>query len=112
MSQAELARLVGLSTAAVWNWETKGRVPRARALAKVAEVLNVSELYLTKGTTSDNPPHSETPKVIRLVPEGAPPQYPGQEGATLAEVIEETRKRIAELTGFDPERVKVTLTML
>jgi transcriptional regulator with XRE-family HTH domain len=112
MSQAELARQVGTTSAAVWNWETKGRVPRARVLAKVAEALNVSEQFLAEGGNGADSAHSETTKVIRLVPDGAPPLEPEQEVATVAEVVERTRKRIAELTGFGLDQVKLTLTVL
>jgi transcriptional regulator with XRE-family HTH domain len=80
MTQHELAKLLGITPAAVCQWETRGTVPRAKTLAKVAEVLNVSE-------------HTE------------------QGVVTLAEVVERTRKQIAELTGLSSDQLKLTLTM-
>jgi transcriptional regulator with XRE-family HTH domain len=109
MSQAELAKQVGLSSAAIWNWETKGRVPRPRALAKVAKALDVSERYLAEGHEDADQLHSGTTKAIQPAPETAPAQGPGQ-GTTVAEVLARTRMRIAELIGFSPDQIKLTLT--
>jgi transcriptional regulator with XRE-family HTH domain len=111
MSQAELAKHVGLSSAAIWNWETKGRVPRPRTLAKVAEALNVSEQFLAEGHDRPGLSHSGTTKEIELAAKGAPAHGTEQGVATLAEVVERTRKRIAELTGFGPDQLKLTLTI-
>jgi transcriptional regulator with XRE-family HTH domain len=104
MSQAELAKQVGLSSAAIWNWETKGRVPRPQVLAKVAEALNVSEQYLTEGRNIADP------NATQLVAERAPPAPSPEQGATITAVLDRTRMRIAELTGFAPDQIKLTLT--
>jgi transcriptional regulator with XRE-family HTH domain len=109
MSQAELARQVGLSTAAVWNWETKGRVPRPQVLAKVAKALGVSEQYLAEGHEGANISHSLTTTAIQRASETAPAQGPEQV-STVAELVERTRQRIAELTGFDLDQIKLTPT--
>ena len=110
MSQAELAKQVGLSSAAIWNWETRGRVPRPRALAKVAEALSVSEQYLAEGRDGAGPARSGTTKIIQLAVDGAIPTQSSDQGATVAEVLERTRVRIAELTGFGPDQITLTLT--
>jgi transcriptional regulator with XRE-family HTH domain len=108
MSQAQLAKQVGLSSAAIWNWETKGRVPRPQVLAKVAEVLSVSEEYLAEGRNGAVSP-TETKKIIQT-PEQAAPAQSSDQRATVAELLQRTRVRIAELTGFSPDQIKLTLT--
>jgi transcriptional regulator with XRE-family HTH domain len=104
MSQSELAKRVGLTSAAIWNWETKGRVPRPQALAKVAKALNVSEQYLAEGREVADLSYSMTAKMLPRAPEER------DQGATVSAIMEQTRMRIAELTGFDPSHIKLTLT--
>ena len=42
LSQAQLAKLVGVTTSAVGNWEAGVRVPRLPTLRRVADVLGCS----------------------------------------------------------------------
>jgi transcriptional regulator with XRE-family HTH domain len=107
MSQAELAKRVGLTSAAIWNWETKGRVPRPQALAKVAKALNVSAQYLAEGREDADLSHSKTANVIPSAAKVARDQ-----DASVAAVMERTRMQIAELTGFDLSHIKLTLTTI
>jgi transcriptional regulator with XRE-family HTH domain len=51
MSQSDLARLAGVTPAAVWNWETHGTRPRHDTLASVAKVLGVTVEHLVSGDT-------------------------------------------------------------
>jgi transcriptional regulator with XRE-family HTH domain len=106
MSQSELAKRVGLTSAAIWNWETKGRGPRPQALAKVAKALNVSAEYLAEGREDADLSRSKTAKALPLAPEEARDQ------TTVSELMEQTRLQIAELTGFDPSQIKLTLTTI
>jgi len=46
LSQKELADLMGVSAAAVSQWESGGKRPQKANLAKLAEVLGVSTEYL------------------------------------------------------------------
>lgn len=110
MSQAQLAKQVGLSSAAIWNWETKGRVPRPQALAKVAEALNVSEEYLAEGRKGADLSPTGTRKIIQWAEEAVAPAQSSYQTATVAELLQRTRTRIAELTGFSPDQIKLTLT--
>lgn len=111
MSRSQLARQVGLTSASIWNWETRGRVPRPRVLSKVAEALNVSELFLAEGRNSADLSYSGEAKAIELVSEGGlPPQSPKQ-SATVADLLARTRMQIAELTGFGPDEIVMTVTV-
>lgn len=111
MSRSQLARQVGLTSASIWNWETRGRVPRPRVLSKVAEALNVSELFLAEGRNSADLSYSGETKAIELVSEGGlPPQSPKQ-SATVADLLARTRMQIAELTGFGPDEIVMTVTV-
>jgi transcriptional regulator with XRE-family HTH domain len=111
ISQVELAKRAGLSSVAIWNWEARGRVPHRRTLAKVAKALNVSERYLAEGRNDADPPYAGTTKAIRGAPEGDPAARGPEQGSTVAEVLDRTRMRIAELTGFDPDQIKLPLTI-
>jgi transcriptional regulator with XRE-family HTH domain len=108
ISQATLAKLVGLSTAAIWNWETKGTVPRPETLSKVADALGVSENYLFDGgdrlassIVSSKPTESLRAPLIRAL------VRPSMD--TVAEEVERVKAKIAELTGFDISQVRLRL---
>lgn len=88
MSASELARLVKVSPTAVWNWEERDRKPHSETLAALAKVLAVTPEYLLSGNGG-----SATEAIKRK--------------ETVAEVVEEARFRIATLTGFSPEKVKL-----
>lgn len=90
MSPSELARLVKVSPTAVWNWEGKDRKPHSETLAALAKVLAVSPEYLLSGNGAS------ATDAIKLK-------------ETVADVVEEARSRIATLTGFAPEKVKLRL---
>ena len=88
MSASELARLVKVSPTAVWNWEEKNRKPHPETLAALAKVLAVSPEHLISGNGTSAPEATNRTE-------------------TVAEVVEEARFRIATLTGFAPEKVKL-----
>jgi transcriptional regulator with XRE-family HTH domain len=90
MSAAELARLVKVSQTAVWNWEEKSRKPHSQTLIALAKVLGVSPEYLLHGNGSSTTGLMK-PK------------------ETVADVVEDARSRIAMLTGFAPEKVKLSV---
>lgn len=50
LSQANLAQKTGVSQPTVANWENGSHVPRQSVLEKIADVLNVSALWLLSGT--------------------------------------------------------------
>ena len=49
LKQADIARATGKSTAAVTKWMQGGAVPKRESLKAIAELLNVSEEWLTTG---------------------------------------------------------------
>jgi transcriptional regulator with XRE-family HTH domain len=89
ISASALARLVGVTPAAVWNWENNDTMPRVEAFAEIAKVLGVTEEFLRKGTTAGTAPTSGRKSV--------------------ASIIEQARNDIAELTELPPGRVRVNV---
>jgi transcriptional regulator with XRE-family HTH domain len=91
ISQSQLAKLVGITPATIWNWETKGTHPRPETLAKVAAVLEVSEDFLSS---------AQEEKTY------APPTRKG----SVPKVIENAKAEISELTGYDVSHIKIQVT--
>lgn len=90
ITASELARQAGVTPTAVWNWENNETAPRRPAFGKVAAALGVSEDYLLTGDEETG-------------------EAPGSKDSSVAEIIEQTRVRIAKLTGFRLDRVKLHL---
>src|SRR5689334_450296 len=85
LTQQELASLLGITPAAVCQWERKGTVPRAKTLAKLAQALGLTES------------HSEGSAL--------PPIQ--DDAVSVATQIEKLKAMIAETTGVDKSRVGV-----
>jgi transcriptional regulator with XRE-family HTH domain len=85
MTASQLARSVGVTPTAVWNWEENGRRPHQATLSSVARVLGVTIEFLLYGKAEEATTNS----------------------ATVAEIIEEARSKIARTTGIALERVRV-----
>jgi len=92
ITRSELAYKVGVTPAAVWNWEEQGTRPRAAILRDVARVLGVSEEELLTG---------KIPSAVDKNTTGS-----------LSEIIEDARRKIAVATGVPVERVKLTLEVV
>ena len=52
LSQAELARLAGVSQPTVANWESGSQYPRRAAMAKICEALGIELSWLVDGSTN------------------------------------------------------------
>ena len=91
MTASKLAREVEVTPTAVWNWEQNQIAPRAPLLSKVAACLGVSEEFLRTG--KEDLPETQL------------------KSESVAEMIENTRTKIAEATGFPLEQVKLHLEL-
>jgi transcriptional regulator with XRE-family HTH domain len=102
ISQSKLAELTGVSTAAIWQWETRGRIPRAGTLRKVANALNVSPSYLLTGKARPDE------KAIREVSidKGAPMM---DTGISVAQQIEKLKAAIAEANQVDAASISIDI---
>ena len=90
LSMRALAGIVGVSKPTLWKWESDQVRPRHKTMQRLATELGVSELELVYGA----------------------PQNAGEEAAgtaSLAEIVRDARRRIAEAAGVDEERVDVTI---
>lgn len=94
-SKSRLAREVGVTPTAVWNWEENEIAPRFDTLAKVAFCLEVSEAFLRTGQT-----------------EADAAMNSGSRTPSISQLVEETRGKIAEATGFPLDRVKLHLELV
>lgn len=92
ISASQLAREVGVTPTAVWNWEQNQIAPRSGTLTKVAARLGVSEDFLRTGRMDAEATASRE-----------------TEAQSIAQMVEETRTKIAHVTGFTLDRVKLHL---
>lgn len=88
ISASQLARAARVTPTAVWNWETNGRRPHQDTLSLVAQILDVTSEFLLSGKAA-----------------------PATGTATVAEIIEEARSKIAKTTGVAPASVKVVVEL-
>jgi transcriptional regulator with XRE-family HTH domain len=94
LTAAKLAKLTGVTPAAVWNWE-KGTIPRSDALLSVAKALGVSIEYLKSGGSSINSPPKRQIDVIERAASVA------DSGADLHDIRLEDLVKAIESRGFD-----------
>lgn len=98
MSQAQLARRLGVKVAAVRNWESDRSEPRANRLQMLSGLLGVSFVWLMTGTSQDD---ATTPD--EQLPTGLP------------DILSELREvrvlqgQLAERTGQLEKRLKALL---
>lgn len=92
LTQAELARLVGVQRAVISKYETGGVAPSVTQLRRMAEALGVSA-----GTLLPEPEGRDRARLLELVGETGLPHGP-EGGATVAEV-RQTLDRVTALFG-------------
>ena len=90
MAATDLARAIGVSPTAVWNWQHGNTSPRPAALESVAAALGVTSQFLLYGNSGIA--DDEAVKV-----------------ETVASVLEAARMKISELTGISSQNVKLRL---
>jgi transcriptional regulator with XRE-family HTH domain len=91
MTASELARLVGVTPTAVWNWEKNSITPRRPALEQIAKVLGVSIHFLLTG-------EGETRQLDETRSVG-----------TVASILEEAKAKLVEATGLSPDHIKLNV---
>jgi transcriptional regulator with XRE-family HTH domain len=65
ISAADLARAIGAVPHTIWRYEKKGMMPSAPALQKLAEVLKVTERYLSTGADASVEASVEYDEAVR-----------------------------------------------
>lgn len=101
LSKTGVARLIGVSTTCVWNWEQGNTFPRDEALHELARVLRTSAGYLERGGV---PPVLEPKAKHNFHQDRQNPK-----SASVAETIANARMQIAEVAGLEVSQVKITL---
>lgn len=93
---SELARRLDVSQTAVSNWLGGNSRPRSQSLYDLAQILNVDEAYLL-GKTDD------------AAKEVSSPINSEQGSETISDMVESLRKKIARVSGYEIDRVKLIL---
>ena len=102
MSQAQLARRLGVKVATIRNWEFDRSEPRANRLQMLSGLLNVSIIWLMTGE-GEGGPSMHDPETT-------------EEIAGLRDVLEQLRDirlaqdRLADRTGLIEKRLRAILT--
>jgi len=94
MSASDLARAVGVTPTAVWNWENGNTVPRHLALVKLAQALEASVEYISGDDSSSK-------RVDRDKVRAADPDF--------SAIVEQARRDLALRLGLPVARVEVTV---
>lgn len=89
-SASDLARLVGVSPTAVWNWEKNGSKPRSDTLAAIAKALATTPDFLLTGSA----------------------QGTASATGTVADIIDQAESQIAIANGVARKRVKIHVELL
>jgi transcriptional regulator with XRE-family HTH domain len=95
LSQSDVARGVGYTPTAIWNWLRGNTLPRAETLTVLANLLDANEDWLRDGDAL-------TPDL-----DAAPEQLASSE--TIADKVESLRAEIAALAGYELDYVRVML---
>lgn len=99
LNQTDLARSLDVSTTAVWNWLQGNTLPRPPMLTKLAAVLDCEEEDLRHGPPRESAQNAE--------------EFSKSDAAkSVSEIMVLARQTIADVTGFDIERVKLSLELV
>jgi transcriptional regulator with XRE-family HTH domain len=87
ITSTALAKTVGVSPAAIWQWENAKAIPRSKTLSKVAIALGVTKGYLVGG--------AQSVVSARPLASAAPPIVPATtlEDVSLEDLIEAIQAR-------------------
>jgi transcriptional regulator with XRE-family HTH domain len=89
-----LARLVGVTPTAVWNWEKNSITPRHPVLEQIARALDVSTSFLLTGREE-----------LRQVEQEKLPQ----KEESVASILQNAKARLAQVTGLTLECIKLNV---
>jgi transcriptional regulator with XRE-family HTH domain len=92
MSASELARQVGVTPTAVWNWEKNSIKPRYPVAEQIAKVLGVSTSFLLSGHGANREPDT----------------LPSS-NSSVATILEETKAKLVHVTGVPADKIKLSV---
>jgi len=108
LTRSQLAKALGLTFQAIFNWEEAGRVPRVDTLTRLAEVLGVSTHYLMTGK-EDNDAHSPSrAQGLGTMKDLLPPLPP----PTMDALLKKAQLDFAAAMGLPPAQVRVTVEVI
>jgi transcriptional regulator with XRE-family HTH domain len=106
-SASDLARRMEVTPTAVWNWEKNGIQPRPAAFVRLARILGVTEEQLRNGSTAPAGLVQEAGTSTDMTPR----RGVARSMRSVAEIIEDSRREIAQATGWPFERVRVSVEL-
>jgi transcriptional regulator with XRE-family HTH domain len=95
LSQSEVAREIGYTPTAIWNWLQGNTLPRPETLAALASLFGVSEDWLRDGDAPET----------NLIPDDS------FAGMSIFEMTELLRSNIAAHNGYSLNRVRITVEL-
>ncbi|MBH0236432.1 helix-turn-helix domain-containing protein [Methylobrevis albus] len=106
LSQSEIAKKVGYTPTAIWNWLQGNTLPRPETLASLAETLNVREEWLMGETEQrSRGPIDEGIEATEVEDESGIEGEPQVFSISL--LVESLRTELASATGFELEQIKI-----
>lgn len=87
LTKADLARILDVSSTAVYNWEALDTRPRGGTMLSLCRVLGTTEDWLVKGE--------------------APPPVRAPSNKTADVILNEAKEALASIVGVNPDRIKV-----
>jgi transcriptional regulator with XRE-family HTH domain len=94
ISLAAFAKALGVSRPTVWAWESGKSVPRPARMATILTELGISD---------------EQTVAFRHPVRSSPPTASNADSMALADFVERTKARIAELSGTTADKVRVII---
>lgn len=88
----DLAREVGVSETAAWNWDRGTSIPKDELVAPIANALGISASKLREGLVRRRP-------------------SPGSQGSTLDRILLEARENVARYMRIDADRIDLQLSI-
>ncbi|WP_081440981.1 helix-turn-helix domain-containing protein [Ancylobacter novellus] len=87
LTKSALAAQLGVSVTAVWNWEKNGVLPRREMFEKISDALGISTSDMFSSYSTDSRENDGREKI--------------------PDIIEDARRRIADVSGYAIENVKL-----
>ncbi|GAY20990.1 helix-turn-helix domain-containing protein [Sphingobium fuliginis] len=104
LSRADVAARTGLSKPSIWSWETGKAVPRHSNISLLAGAFDISEEELLTGQILE---HAGID--IPQFPDRSSSSRVEDDGLTVRQVIDASKKMIAQAAGVDESSIRISI---